>query len=126
MDTPNKNAEQKPHPGSPSRDPLSDLEIIEIGDSPVKRTGSPKLSVKKRKSGAKSELQMAPMFSQMATASNSVVSGQRLKRKRSSADEPTLKGFEKGNRGSGPAPSHAGQVTRSAGPRVDPLKAVQP
>ncbi|KAI5454261.1 DNA-dependent ATPase mgs1 [Naganishia albida] len=126
MDTPNKNAEQKPHPGSPSRDPLSDLEIIEIGDSPVKRTGSPKLSVKKRKSGAKSELQMAPMFSQMATASNSTVSGQQLKRKRSSADEPTLKGFEKDNRGSGPAPSHAGQVTRSAGPRVDPLKAVQP
>lgn len=126
METPARSLELKPQSGSPSRDPPSDLEIIEIGDSPVKRSGSPTSSVKKRKPVTRPEVQMAPMFSQMATASSSTSSGQHLKRKRSSADEPTIKASTGGDRSFGqPAPS-TGQKTGTGGPRVDPLKAVQP
>lgn len=126
MDTPNNKAERKPQSGSPAQDPPSDLEIIEIQDSPVKNTGSPKASAKKRKPATKPEVQMAPMFSQMASVSSSAGPGQQLKRKRSSADETTNKGVDRDDRTFGQSWAHAGQATGPSGPRVDPLKAVQP
>lgn len=126
METPARSLEQKPKSGSPSRDSPSDLEIIEIDDSPVKRSGSPKSSVKKRKPVTKPEVQMAPMFSQIATASSSTSSGQQLKRKRSSADEPAIKASTREDRSFGHSNPSAGQASGTGGPRVDPLKAVQP
>jgi hypothetical protein len=126
MDTPNNKAEQKPQPVSPAQDAPSDLEIIEIQDSPVKNTGSPKASAKKRKPATKPEVQMAPMFSQMAAASSSAMSGQQLKRKRGSADDPTGKGFDREDGSIGQLRAPMGQAAGTSEPRVDPLKAVQP
>ncbi|KAJ9114609.1 hypothetical protein QFC22_005482 [Naganishia vaughanmartiniae] len=104
-------------------DTASDVEIIEIGDSPVKRAGPPKSSHQQRKPFAidKAEKQMAPMFSQMA-ASTSTSTSTPLKRKRNAHEESassTPTAFDKSIH----TASSAQPSTVSKAARLDPLKA---
>lgn len=117
---------------TPSMDVTSDIEIIEIGDSPVKRVDPPESSrqkIQKRKPLAshKADLQVAPMFTQMAAScSTSTGAGTSLKRKRDSIEEsprPTSTSLQDSNKQSA---SFTGPSPVSKVVRVDPLKAVQP
>ncbi|KAJ9111465.1 hypothetical protein QFC19_001234 [Naganishia cerealis] len=117
------------HGQLPAADPASDFEIIEVGDSPVKRRapGSPPKPLYQRK--RKAEAQVAPVFSQMAaaTANTSTSTSTPHKRQRDSSDESAKMVFSAYDKA-------RGQSTQSSGPfpvgnkgsKVDPLKAVQP
>lgn len=110
----------------PSMDITSDVEIIEIGDSPVKGAGPPKSSHQRRKPlvGHKTELQVAPMFTQMASGSTST--GTPLKRKRFSVDGSAKPALNSSDQGIKQSDSFTEPSPISKGVRIDPLKAVQP
>ncbi|KAJ9104426.1 hypothetical protein QFC21_001921 [Naganishia friedmannii] len=119
---------QAPTADTPSGDPTSDVEIIEIGDSPVKLARPPKPLHQKRKPFAnqKAELQMAPMFSQIAAASSSTTTATPLKRKRFPTDETDNLAPSAVHSINAQSPPSFGPSPVGRGARVDPLKAVQP
>lgn len=124
MQSPNEDQTQNPK-SETLDDSLSD-DIIEILDSPVKKSAPAKPAPKTRRSPSKPEMQMAPVFSQMAAPANTTQTGIYLKRKRSSVTEPISKDSDREDKHKESRWQRGGQASGSNSTRVDPLKAVQP
>lgn len=122
MQPANGDQAQQPH-SEPPQDSLSD-DVIEILDSPVKKSALTTTTLKTRRSPSKSEIQMAPVFSQMAASTTQASAN--LKRKRSSVDEPISRDFAREEKHKESKWKSGGQASEPSSIRTDPLKAVQP
>ena len=111
-------------PDSESHQDLSD-DVIEILDSPDKKSVPSRGTFKARRSPSPPETHLAPVFSQM-TASTAAQGSANLKRKRSSVDELINRDSIRAEKHKEPKWKSCGQASEPSRVRSDPMKAVRP